>query len=124
MICGKKFKTTYSRKSVCSFICRVERSRLFSLQRSREIKKDFFDNGKLNEREIKYKIEAEKQGWKLFHRGFPDFLMYNEKTNKIKFVEVKQKSKGKFIDNLTSDQKKVIEVLQKSGNDAEVIYLD
>lgn len=122
IICGKEFKTIYDRQSVCSFTCKEKRARLFNKQRSRKEKYHFTDDGGLNARERSYKKIAEDAGWKVYHRGFPDFLMFDPLAKKIKFVEIKGIRRS--ADGCTSEQRELIDILKLVGLDVEVVYVD
>ena len=78
-----------------------------------------------NRREQEFQLKAVADGWKVYHKGYPDFLLYKENENKIKFVEIKRHQKRKTIKmGLSTHQQEVIDILRKAGLDVEVIYLN
>lgn len=46
----------------------------------------------MNKREAEVYDKLIKEGYEVYHAGFPDFLAYNPGTNKIVFIEVKAES--------------------------------
>jgi len=75
-----------------------------------------------NKRERKIYEDLIYDGWKVFHKGFPDFLCF--KDGKVKFIEVKKMSyKFSWKKGLSKHQREVIGLLRKYGFDVEVIYV-
>ena len=62
-----------------------------------------------------------KDGWEVYHKGFPDFLMY--KDGKIKMIEVKRQQKRKTIQmGLSKYQQRIKEILSQFF-DYEIVYI-
>lgn len=79
---------------------------------------------KCNLRESKILTRLLKKGFEVYHRGFPDFLAYQEETNTLIFVEVKRKQRRKTHKmGLTVYQRRVIEILKKFHK-VYVVYVD
>lgn len=78
----------------------------------------------MNYREIKTFKKLKNKGYEVYHKGFPDFLVYNEKTNKLIFVEVKRKLKRMTKKmGLSKHQHRVIDILKKFIP-VEIWYID
>ena len=76
----------------------------------------------MNKREEEVAEKYERMGFKNLHKGWPDFIFYND--DKIFFVEVKRKQKcpSKKM-GLSSHQSKMISLLKRLGVDVCVEYL-
>jgi len=61
-----------------------------------------------NKHEMAVKKQLEKKGYKVLHRGWPDFLVTNKDDSRMVFVEAKHGQAG-----LSQDQKKMHKVLAK-----------
>jgi len=84
---------------------------------------------KYNLREREVQEQGLRDGWKIFSKGWPDFLFYKEENNKFEafFVEVKRKpyknmSKTIFDVELSPEQKELFSVLEKMGLKIKIIY--
>ena len=65
-----------------------------------------------------------KLGFNVLTKGYPDLCFFNEKMDKVFFIEVKRKScsygkKG----GLSPHQRKMLEVFKKLGLDVSVEYI-
>lgn len=75
----------------------------------------------INKREAKIYDEYTKGGWEVFHKGFPDFLLY--KNGEIRFIEVKRKQKRiTKKGGLSPHQRRVKEILEQKFS-YEVKYI-
>ena len=62
------------------------------------------------------------EGWEVFHKGWPDFLMF--KDGKVLMIEVKRVQKKKTPKmGLSSHQQRVKEILSKH-HEYEVLYVE
>ena len=64
----------------------------------------------MNEVEVKERKRLEREGWEVYHRGSPDFLLVKRnkygRINKVKFVEVKTKDETTgYVNKLSYEQK-------------------
>jgi hypothetical protein len=75
----------------------------------------------LNKREAKVYEEYKKEGWEVFHKGWPDFLVY--KSGNLRMIEVKreQKRPSKKM-GLSKHQRRMKEILERFV-DYRVIYI-
>lgn len=78
---------------------------------------------KCNPRERQFQEDMLAQGFEVYSRGWPDFLVYDRKRNKVKFVEIKRKQKPSPKMGLSIHQKTMIEILRGIGLDVSVQYL-
>lgn len=79
----------------------------------------------MNQREEIVFNKSKKDGWEVLNKGYPDFLLWKEKTNEAIFIEVKAKPyKGNSQGQLTKNQKKMHQVLRKLGFVVKVVYVD
>ena len=76
-----------------------------------------------NEREGKIYDLFSTDNWEILHKGFPDFLLFKEKENKLKFIEVKRKQKKQTAKmGLSAHQRRIKEILSRFF-EYEVIYI-
>lgn len=76
----------------------------------------------MNNREVQVFNKYSKEGWEIYHRGFPDFIMF--KDGMVKFVEVKRKQKRPTKKmGLSRYQRRVIEILNTISS-CIVEYID
>jgi hypothetical protein len=80
-------------------------------------------NLKSNKREIQVYNKAVLEGWEVLTKGYPDFLLYKEKENKVLFIEVKRKCKNTVKKGLSSHQSRMISILKRIGLQVEIIYI-
>ncbi len=67
-----------------------------------------------NRRENIVLYELLQKGYEVFHKGYPDFLVYDEANNELSFIEVKRKQRRKTKKmGLSKHQQRVIEILKK-----------
>ena len=80
--------------------------------------------GRMNRREKEVGEYLENLGFEVYHKGYPDFLVYNPVTDEVSFVEVKRKQRHNTEKmGLSSHQKRVIELLGKIA-DVKVEYVE
>jgi hypothetical protein len=77
--------------------------------------------GSVNKSEQYVKNALQKEGWNVMHKGYPDFLCYKIIDNKLKiqFIEVKSGNS-----RLTTDQRKMKEILEKVGLLVSIYCID
>lgn len=55
-----------------------------------------------------------EEGYEVYHKGYPDFLVFNPKTKKLSFIEVKREAQRKRKrGGLTKRQARVLQILNK-----------
>ena len=74
-----------------------------------------------NRREELVKDEAQKLGWEVLGRGWPDFLLYNPKTDEIRCIEVKACKGHTRATRATRQQRRVHQLLKKLGMNVKII---
>ena len=80
---------------------------------------------KANKREKQFQKEMLEQGFEVFSRGWPDFLVYDRENNKAKFVEIKRKQKRPSEKmGLSQHQRNVLEILKNIGLGVEIRYIE
>ncbi len=80
-----------------------------------------------NRREKIVREQAEKDGWEVLDKGWPDFLLYNEKENKVLFIEVKSnlaRKKKLTGGELTKEQKLMHHILKRLGFIVKVVHIE
>ena len=81
----------------------------------------------MNRREKIVGDRAIKDGWEVLSNGYPDFLLYKEKTNEAIFIEVKSelakrtKQKG---GELTQNQERMHQVLKNLGFVVKIVHIE
>jgi hypothetical protein len=80
---------------------------------------------KKNKRERAFQEEAILDGYEVLSKGWPDFLLYKQLTNKAVFVEVKRKQKHVTLKmGLSKHQQRVHEILKNLGLNVKTIYIE
>jgi len=80
---------------------------------------------KKNTRERKIQLNALNDGWEVLSKGWPDFMLYKEKTNEVKFIEVKRsKTKNSINNGLSKHQKRMHKIFECLGFAVEILYVD
>lgn len=79
-----------------------------------------------NKREKIIKEQAQENGWIVLDKGWPDLLLYDSKSNKALFVEVKSepaRKKKLAGGELTKEQKHMHRILKRLGLAVKVVYV-
>ena len=84
----------------------------------------------MNRRESVVFNRAVEDGWEVLTRGWPDFLLYKQKTNEAMFIEVKavstryEKKHDRPMGGIpTKSQKKMHSVLRNLGLTVKVVNI-
>ena len=81
----------------------------------------------MNRREKIVGDKAIKDGWEVLINGYPDFLLYKEKTNEVIFIEVKSETarkKGMAGGELSKSQARMHQVLKNLGFIVKVVHIE
>lgn len=81
----------------------------------------------MNRREDIVKENAINDGWEVLSSGYPDLLLYKDKTNEAIFIEVKSKiakNKKEKGGELTPQQKKMHQILKRLGLTVITVHIE
>ena len=80
----------------------------------------------MNRREKIVYDKSIEEGWEVLSRGYPDFILYKEKTNEAIFVEVKsEQARRKKIagGELSKEQTRMHEILKNLGFITTIVHI-